>query len=275
MTGARADFGRWVLLSDCEVLSEDHPILADTTTEPLEPAQSLRTPSVSAPSRTRQGTDESDVPSAISELGSMPDLAAHERDRKIGQKRPAPSGQRLGRLGAHKSKASKVSVSDRCKEFNHPTDQQLRVHHGEIFCHACHVAIFNKHSTIKVHCAGVKHVENVKKALERQASDQLVAYELNEHFMKHPNEDMASVPVGEMVYRLRVVETFLGNGVPLAKTDGFRTLLQRADQQLCASTHLKAFIPKIEQNELNMLNQEVLKSCLHLLYHCDRPTLQK
>ena len=61
----------------------------------------------------------------------------------------------------------------------------------------------------------------------------------------------------EMVYRSRVVEAFLGNGIPLEKTNGCRFLLQRSGNASTDAAHLKHFIPKIESSEKNKLTQEM------------------
>lgn len=60
-----------------------------------------------------------------------------------------------------------------------------------------------------------------------------------------------------MLYRYRVVETFLTNGIPLEKTNGCRSLLQRSGHSLVDSSHLKSFIPKIEASEKKTITQEV------------------
>ena len=60
-----------------------------------------------------------------------------------------------------------------------------------------------------------------------------------------------------MLYRFRIVETFLANGIALEKMNGCRTVLQRAGYSLTAATHLKPFIPKIEEREMKTVLAEM------------------
>ena len=59
-----------------------------------------------------------------------------------------------------------------------------------------------------------------------------------------------------MVFRYRIVETFLGTGVSLAKADDFRNLLERSGLASTQSSHLKQFVPKIEDRETKLLLKE-------------------
>ena len=59
-----------------------------------------------------------------------------------------------------------------------------------------------------------------KEARERDIASYLTQY----HKEEHPAG--MSVSKEEHVYRVRVVEGFLGTGVPLAKVDGLRSLLE-------------------------------------------------
>ena len=77
-----------------------------------------------------------------------------------------------------------------------------------------------------------------------------------DYFDANPDELMSSVDPDEMVFRYRVVETFLSEGVPLAKVNGFRPLLQRSGYALTSRQHLMPMIPKIEAAELKLVGSE-------------------
>ena len=108
-------------------------------------------------------------------LGPRPELAAHERDRVLIQKRPA--GQRLGVAKTHKSATSKVSAKDRCAEFNQPDFQSLRESLGSVYCCACKTTLFNKHSTIKKHLNAPTHAKKLIALTACRSTDRDIAAE--------------------------------------------------------------------------------------------------
>ena len=56
---------------------------------------------------------------------------------------------------------------------------------------------------------------------------------------------------------MRAVESILGNGIPLAKADGLRPLLERTGFSLTDKHHLSLFIPKILHRERQKLHAEL------------------
>ena len=105
----------------------------------------------------------------------------------------------------------------------------------------------------------LKHGHPAKLALwlARVDDDSQLKLDLVDYFKENPNEQMASVQPDEMAFRYRAVETFISSGVALSKVDAFRPLLQRSGYALTTREHLTLFIPKIEANELKVINVEV------------------
>lgn len=68
---------------------------------------------------------------------------------------------------------------------------------------------------------------------------------------------MSTVDGDEMLYRYRVVQVCLHAGMELAKIDDLRPLLQRSGYALTSASHLTLFIPKIHENEINLLKSEL------------------
>ena len=60
-----------------------------------------------------------------------------------------------------------------------------------------------------------------------------------------------------LVYRFSVVASCLKNGVPLEKIDGLRAVFERAELPLCHSSNLRSFVPKIEEQEIKLLREEL------------------
>ena len=218
---------------------------------PVEPtsAEQERPPPRSSPRRT---------PVAPSSGTEAPTRAAIERERKLPQKLPAPV---RGRQQAERqTKASKKSAQDRVAEFE---GNSLKVSAGELFCQACKVTIFNKWSTINLHCRLENNGKPTRHAIKmelwrtRKDDDAELKATLAEYYESHPNEKVMTKDPDEMVFRYRTTEACLAGGVPLAKVDKLRPLLQRAQFALTASTNLGTYIPKIEKAELKLLCSEM------------------
>ena len=201
--------------------------------------------------------------SAIGASGSMPQMAAHERARVLPQMRarnqPMPaaggiSGNTRGVAHEHKTKETKVPISKRVADN---PNQSLKDAAGSLFCQCCKMTIQNIAQTIKIHVKSPAHVEKYGLWLERNGDDEQLKVFLHDYFVAHPNEAFASVSQEDHVYRYRVVESMLANGVAINKVDGLRPLLERANNSLTASTHLKVYIPKIETREVEQLIQEI------------------
>lgn len=64
--------------------------------------------------------------------------------------------------------------------------------------------------------------------MKRCADDLLKKQDIAAYYEKHADESMASVQGDEVLYRYRVTESFLANGVPVSKADGMRNLLRRS-----------------------------------------------
>jgi hypothetical protein len=94
----------------------------------------------------------------------------------------------------------------------------------------------------------------------------VLKHDLISYYTANPCESMASATGDEMLYRYRVVETFLYSGVPLSKTDAFRPLLERAGVTLTGSQHLQAFLPKIESEEIELLIKELFEQYIAIAF---------
>ena len=119
-----------------------------------------------------------------------------------------------------------VSPAARVKEF---TGEHIDVRNGKMFCVACREELSVKKSTIKNHhYYGRKHKDArlklaKKEARERDIADCFVAYD------KLEKPAGISDSMAERVYRVKVVEYFLKDGIPLHKEDDLRVLLARGE----------------------------------------------
>lgn len=206
------------------------------------------------PINERSHVQDGDVPEEIASLGQTPKLSAHEHDRILKRKRDAEA-----RYGAahRRTPDSKVSAQARCQEFNSPKDNSFFVSKGSIKCAACCEIKHNKWSSLTAHVQSSKHEGNLVKWLSCKQRDAVKKQDILEYFETHNGEQGTCVDIDESLYRYRTVEAFIATGVPLAKIDGLRPLLQRSGYALTDSSHLKQFIPKIEADEMHRLLQEI------------------
>lgn len=104
-----------------------------------------------------------------------------------------------------------------------------------------------KKSVVHYHLSSTKHASGKEKLKAREKRQSDIASILKNH-------DKEVHPVGEKlpeevrVYRFKVVTAFLKAGVPLAKIDCFRELLEESAYCLSGSQHLGDLIPCV-QNE--------------------------
>ena len=147
-----------------------------------------------------------------------------------------------------------MSPADRVKEF---PGECLEVKNGKLFCFACCEELSLKKSTVKSHLfAGNKHKASKNSLARKEARERDIASYLTQyHKEEHPAG--TSVSMEEHVYRVRVVESFLGAGVPLAKVDGLRSLLEENGLRLTHSAHLGQYIPPLLQQEKEKLRSEL------------------
>ena len=104
--------------------------------------------------------------------------------------------------------------------------------------------------------SGNKHRKSKAKLVEKQARERDIA----SYFKKvDKTEPIAGsmVLMEERVYRIRVVEAFLSAGIPLAKVDCLRGLLEENGLRLTSSTHLYDYIPPLLKQEKENLRAEI------------------
>ena len=251
-------------------------VAATELKEPQNPEQQAEERAASTPTRASPRIEARVAAQQMREqqrdaaAANLPERAAHERKRVLPQKAHA----HRRRQSNHMTTApSKVPLAKRLEEFNHPTNNTLEICESTsayavgglvLFCRACKAELFNKHSSIKQHCE--RHGEKVTAYLVRTVQDSVLKDNLLAYYKEHPCEKMSDCTGEEMVYRYRVVETFLFAGVPLEKTDVFRPLLERAGTALTMSQHLRVFIPKIESEEIERLLKELFEQYIALAF---------
>eukprot|EP00967_Tisochrysis_lutea_P134210 scaffold236692_cov41-Tisochrysis_lutea.AAC.3 len=167
-----------------------------------------------------------------------------------------PIGKRGRKEARRKTKDPKsVKATTRLAEF---PDQTFLISQGKLYCKACKTDVTLIKSSIHKHISTSKHKDNLAKFNIRNAWDEDIKVFLSDYFKEHPDEiGGTNIAPETLLHRYRVVAGCLKNGVPLEKVDGLRPLLEVGGRALCHSSGLRAFIPKIEEQEILRLRGEL------------------
>ena len=266
---------RQVLLTDLEPLPEDHvPGWATGCAEagamddddPLQERAAPRTKLLSVVGSglgtTRahilqltpcaQDTRTSSTASSTADL-EQPTLNQFSRSR-VPKVKPTSNAVFAG-CGIRKTKPPKgITVEHRLQQFPGETYCKSA---GFLFCRCCKQQLSTLKQTLVIHTNSAKHKENKVKYLEERHEDDEVKQILSDYFNEHPNEAQASLSPDTLLYRWRVVEVAMEEGISLNKLDALRSLLEKGGESLTHSKHLVSFVPKITQHEKDITLGEI------------------
>jgi hypothetical protein len=134
---------------------------------------------------------------------------------------------------------------------------------GKLFCDGSREELSLKRSIIANHIASVKHKQSKVRlarteSRERDIAEALVSYDQQ----VHPRGETLSTD--QRVYRIKVVMYFLKAGVPLAKLDHFRDILEKHAYRLCDRRGMSDLIPFIVSEEMNQIQErDRSEACFH------------
>ena len=209
--------------------------------------------------------DESGKPTYMGVISSsddsddgLPQAAEISRPRKLPANQSATSQKRR----CSESSLKRLSNCVRIAEF---PNEYLERRDGRLFCSACKQWLSEKKSAIASHVLTEKHA----KGKEEQAKDKSKQMTYKESLRAR---DEVSRPVGETLpfehraFRVEVVESFLREGIALAKLDGLRPLLEKNNYSLCSSSHMKEYIPMILEEEKLRLKKLISKKPIAIIF---------
>eukprot|EP00967_Tisochrysis_lutea_P083850 scaffold116876_cov25-Tisochrysis_lutea.AAC.1 len=141
------------------------------------------------------------------------------------------------------------------------------VSQGKLLCKACKTEVPLIKSSIKKHITTSKHEDNMSKLKLRHSADNEIKVFLSDYFRDNPDEaGGTNVSPETLVYRYRVVAACLKNGVPIEKLDGLRPIFEEAGKSLVHSSCLRPFIPKVEEQEIYRLRDELAKQFITIVF---------
>ena len=119
---------------------------------------------------------------------------------------------------------------------------------SKLFCNACHEELSLQRNIVSNHVASSKHKCSKEKLASRDRKERDTAKHLKEHdALTHLVGE--TLPIGQRVYRLKVVKTFLRSAVSLSKVDAFKDLLEENSFHLTNRRHMCDLIPFIITQE--------------------------
>ena len=190
-----------------------------------------------------------------------PELAAHERKRKVLRLKTAPV--RGHNTQGRTTKEPAIAPDARIAAF---PDQSLCVESGKLFCAACHFFPSTRASSLKTHLGSKEHQLKLQKNVEALKVDDTIRG-LVTRFFEENHVEGATLPTDTHVYRWRVMESMMYAGIPPAKIDMLRHLLEREGHPLTGANHLKmTFIPLIEERETKNIVKELMGQHFALIF---------
>lgn len=205
-----------------------------------------------SPASVVENTSSADLDKACG--APLPTTAAHQRERKLHNSKGSHNssarimGQRISRTVRHIPAAKMIE--------DHFPNEHLAIDptsKRSVLCRACKKPYPLIRSSLVAHCLSSKHKQAKEKMIESTTNDSFVRRLLEDYFQAHPLAEGASLPADIQVFRFRVVESLLGNGIAMAKANNLRTLLERSGLALSSSSHLSCLIPPVLERELALL----------------------
>ena len=156
----------------------------------------------------------------------------------IARKRKLPVNKEKYKQRESKATAS-TTAWDRLKKFpNHhfaAIDRKLR-------CDACSEELSMKKSSIKKHIESRKHKNGLSDIRKNKSRNQTIVA-CFQRKDKRENTPGSTLPAHMRLFRFGVVESFLNGGIPLAKTDSLRPVLEKHGHRLSSTRKRKGQAP--------------------------------
>jgi hypothetical protein len=211
-------------------------------------ATSAAVPAVGTEEPATEGSEEPEEPAE-----AMPIMAAIERDRQTKLKKATKTGGHTS--GPRKSTEPQISVDTRVREY--PGQGFAKVL-GKLRCRCCKKDLPVIKSSIEAHIKTGKHISNLKKQEASDKSDKAFSEELTDYYSQHVEEKGANISPATHLARFHAVQGAMFAGIPMAKLDSIRALLERNGESMTHSSHMAAaYIPKVEACEFSAMLDEI------------------
>lgn len=152
----------------------------------------------------------------------LPKKAAMHRDRKVQSNAESTVHKARLTCGAKLSKPVQHITASAMINLNFPNEcfTEDATDKFSVFCRACKKSYPLIKSSLAAHCLSSKHKEGMQKLQQKKGDDGRLKSFLEDYFKQNPKEKCATVSSDVTLFRYRVVESLLGNGIPLYRLDG-------------------------------------------------------
>ena len=111
-------------------------------------------------------------------------------------------------------------------------------------------------TSINEHVESKKHKKGLADIAKNKTENQTIMACL-ERRSNRENNAGSTLPAEMQIFRFEVVESFLSSGIPLAKLDALRPLLEKHGHRLTSRSHMNELIPAVLEKEKNKLKDEL------------------
>ena len=154
-----------------------------------------------------------------------------------------------------------VSTAQRAKEFS----SELIVSAGKLFCSVCREELSLKLSIIKRHVQSAKHAQHKKRLTEKRSRERDIAQAFKSYEQEvHPHGETLSED--HKLWRVKVLTTFMRAGVPLAKINHFKQLLEEHAYSLTGQRGMCDLIPFVQSEEQQRIKAELQGKRISLIF---------
>ena len=127
---------------------------------------------------------------------------------------------------------------------------------GKLFCSICREELFLKLSIIKGHVQSAKHAQHKKRLTEKRSRECDIAQAFKSYKQEvRPRGETLSED--HMLWPVKVITTFMRAGVPLAKINHFKELLEEHAYRLTDRRGMCDLIPFVQSEEQQRIKAEL------------------
>ena len=135
-----------------------------------------------------------------------------------------------------------------------------------LWCNVCRCACSPKASHCADHIQTPKHI-NFAIVRAKEVSEGALARHFILEYFTRTHAKSETIDIRTLEFRFKTMTTFLKNGTPLLKIDGFREYLETiSGMSLTASTHMRQLLPSLLEQEIHAIKGEVTPYLITVIF---------
>jgi hypothetical protein len=134
--------------------------------------------------------------------------------------------------------------------------KEFRVDAGKLFCFHCSKEVNEESTSVKRHRGSDSHQANVQVSAARQAKNLRLGNVVTQWFADSRAKG-ETLSVADKLWRLRVLQTAMSAGTPLAQIDTWAALLSESGRRVPRASNLAQLIPLALYCEMEKIKEQV------------------